>query len=80
MADDLTDELATAQRILDRCDGNLADAITHAAFRATIAKVLRAHWPVGVANLDTPGHEHHPDRCCPDHGHHVIPHRDCILR
>lgn len=25
-------------------------------------------------------HEHRADRCCREHGHHVSPHRGCILR
>lgn len=48
----LFDELMMSQRILDRCEGNLAEAVTYAAFRANIARVLRAHWPTGMANMD----------------------------
>lgn len=27
-----------------------------------------------------PDHEHTDDRCCGRHGHHVEPHRGCVLR
>lgn len=41
----LSGELKLAQRVLDRCEGDLSQAITYAAFRGPIARVLRNHWP-----------------------------------
>lgn len=35
--------------------------------------------PVDVDLIAEP-HEHAEDRCCGPHGHHVDPHRGCILR
>lgn len=41
----LEQELRNAQHVLDRCDGNLAEAMTYAAFRIRVTTVMRNHWP-----------------------------------
>lgn len=33
-----------------------------------------------ITEPERPHAEHRADRCCGEHGHHVTPHRGCVLR
>jgi len=45
-------KMQQAQHILDRCDGDLAKALTYAGFRHAVASIIRTTWPHTLAHRD----------------------------
>lgn len=52
------DWLRDAQAVIDRCDGELDEALTHAGFRRSIVKLLKESWPTTLHDHQM-GNWHH---------------------